>query len=359
MAHHSELDHKARGERTGIIAPYRAQVEATLESLRDQEAASAEATEVGTVHRFQGREFPIVVFDLVEDSTGTRWMAEASPRGDKFSREGLRLFTVAITRAQTRLYIISSCHRIYAAPQCTPKAHLAGMLQTRRARSVSASALITPSSVAGLDLLARGPFSSELAEVLAQHVRVVDTHDERSFFEVFAEHLNSARHSIWIWAPWTATRVRPLLPVLADAARRGVKISVFVRDPSDLLQGKHQFQEFLADIRAVVASVVEVNVMHQKIVVIDDKTVLLGSLNLLSQSRTHEVMLAMRGTHFARKLLEHEHTKEFAAPPLCEACGEIRLICAESDQSNGIGDAITRPVQRRRRTGARPKLNRS
>ena len=78
--------HKSRGERTGIVTPYRAQVEATLEALRDQEAASTDATEVGTVHRFQGREFPIVVFDLVEDSAGTRWMAQASSRGGKFGR---------------------------------------------------------------------------------------------------------------------------------------------------------------------------------------------------------------------------------------------------------------------------------
>ena len=81
----------------------------------------------------------------------------------------------------------------------------------------------------------------------------MDIHDERSFYDVFAEHLNSARHSIWIWAPWTATRVRSLLPVLADAASRGVKITVFVRDPKDKLQGKQQFQRFVSDLPAVMA----------------------------------------------------------------------------------------------------------
>jgi RecA/RadA recombinase len=312
--------HKSRGERTGIVTPYKAQVEATLEALRDQEAASTDVTEVGTVHRFQGREFPIVVFDLVEDSAGTRWMAQASSRGGKFGRDGLRLFTVAITRAQARLYIVGSRQRIDAAPQGTPLAHVAGMLRTRRARFVRATTLITPSSLAGPDLPPLGPFSGELAEVLAQHVRVMDIHDERSFYDVFAEHLDSARHSIWIWAPWTATRVRSLLPVLADAASRGVKITVFVRDPKDTLQGKQQLQKFLSDLRAIVASVVEINVMHQKIVVIDEETVLLGSLNTLSQSWTREVMLAMRGSHFARKLLEHEHAKEFAVPPRCAVC---------------------------------------
>ena len=101
----------------------------------------------------------------------------------------MRLFTVAITRAQTRLYIVGSRQRIDAAPQGTPLAHVAGMLRTRHARFVRATTLITPSSVAGPDLPPLGPFSGELAEVLAQHVRVMDIHDERSFYDVFAEHL--------------------------------------------------------------------------------------------------------------------------------------------------------------------------
>ncbi|MGW5656563.1 hypothetical protein [Streptomyces humi] len=41
-------------------------------------------------------------------------------------------------------------------------------------------------------------------------------------------------------------------------------------------------------------TVVSVNVMHQKIVVIDEQTVLLGSLNSLSQSHSREVMLTIK-----------------------------------------------------------------
>jgi hypothetical protein len=48
--------------------------------------------------------------------------------------------------------------------------------------------------------------------------------------------------------------------------------------------------------------------------------VLLGSLNTLSQSRTREVMLAMRGAHFARRLVKHEHAEAFATPPRCGTC---------------------------------------
>ncbi|MGQ4443058.1 hypothetical protein ACN6LI_000491, partial [Streptomyces violaceoruber] len=36
---------------------------------------------------------------------------------------------------------------------------------------------------------------------------------------------------------------------------------------------------------------------------------------------TREVMVTIRGGHFARKLLEHEHAELFARPPKCGRCG--------------------------------------
>ncbi|RBQ20614.1 hypothetical protein DP939_05850 [Spongiactinospora rosea] len=100
---------------------------------------------------------------------------------------------------------------------------------------------------------------------------------------------------------------------------RGVRITVFLRDPSDRLQDRHL--DLINQVRTVAHTVVSVNHMHQKIVVIDERTVMLGSLNALSQSRTREIMLTMRGAHFARRILEHEHAAEFSSPPACGRCG--------------------------------------
>lgn len=327
--------HQRRGEQTGIITPYRAQADATLEALRDHEATTGSITEVGTAHRFQGREFPVVVFDLVEDDDRRRWMAKASRTGINYERNGVRLFTVAVTRAETRLYIIGSQKKLNAAPRGTPLGYVAAMLRAGQADAVRAVQLITPTAVAGADLPDLSPFGNELAETLAEHVQVANVHDERSFYEVFSEHLNQARRSIWIWAPWTTKRVRSLLSVLTDAAGRGVRITLFVRDPSDQLQGKPENQQYLADLRPVLDTVVEINVMHQKIVVIDEKIVLLGSLNVLSQSRTREVMLVMHGAYFARKLLEDERAADFATPPRCAACRGTKIDLRRSTKAGG------------------------
>jgi phosphatidylserine/phosphatidylglycerophosphate/cardiolipin synthase-like enzyme len=259
----------------------------------------------------------------------------------RYKRNGVRLFTVAVTRAQTRLYLIGSRKKINTSPRGTPLAQVAAMLRAGQASAIRATELITPTAMAGAEL---SPFGSELAETLAEHVQVAYIHDERSFYEAFSEHLNQARRSIWIWAPWTTPRrVGALLPVLTEAAARRVRMTLFVRDPSDSLQGKPDQQQTLAVLRPLLTSVVEINVMHQKIVIIDEKTVLLGSLNVLSQSRTREVMLVMHGAYYARRLLEDERAEDFAAPPRCGACRGTKIDLRRSGKT---GDWIWRCYDR-------------
>lgn len=260
----------------------------------------------------------MVVFDTVEDDYGDGlWMAHASraPTASAWSRAGVRLFNVAVTRTQNRLYIVGSRTRIVAAGEDTVLGALAELIRTRLVRTVPATRLIAPNAPADPGL---GQFGSRLAEVLARHVEVTDVDDEITFYETFAARIAQARTSLWIWSPWTANRLVTLLPVLEDAVRRGVRVTIFVRDPFD--QGQKRQTQLVERLRAVVPNVVRVYVMHQKIVVIDERIVLLGSLNSLSQSNSREVMLTISGAHFARKILAHEHAQDFAAPPKCGAC---------------------------------------
>ncbi|MFJ7291405.1 AAA domain-containing protein [Streptomyces collinus] len=313
--------HRARGEDTGIVTPYGVQADATLEALRDVESGGGPLAEVGTAHRFQGREFPVVVFDTVEGADGRDlWMslAHREPGASDWARNGVRLFNVAATRVQTRLYVIGSWERIRSAKSGTAFTHLAALVGTPGVRRLRAGHLITPPHE---DAPNRGVFGAALADVLARHVEITGIDDETTFFSTFEEEIRKARASVWLWAPWVTNRVRGILPLLREAAGRGVRLSVFIRDDTDHLQARPGNQRLIEDLRAVVHTVVPVNVMHQKIAVIDERTVMIGSLNTLSQSWTREVMVTIRGGHFARKLLEHEHAELFTRPPKCARCG--------------------------------------
>ncbi|MCM2387176.1 AAA domain-containing protein, partial [Streptomyces albipurpureus] len=313
--------HRELGDDAGIVTPYGAQEAATLEALRDIESGGGPLAEVGTAHRFQGREFPVVVFDTVEGADGRElWMALArhGPGANGWERDGLRLFNVAVTRARTRLYVIGSWERISTAGTGTAFAQLAAMAGTTGVRRLRANQLITPPHGSDREL---GVFGAALADVLARHVEVTDIDDERSFYSTFEDEIREAHTSLWLWAPWVANRVRSLLPLLRDAVGRGVRVTVFLRDDTDQLQRRLANQGLIADLAAIAHTVVPVNVMHQKIVVVDERTVMIGSLNTLSQSWTREVMLTMRGGHFARRMLENQNARLFADPPKCGRCG--------------------------------------
>ncbi|MFE2304844.1 AAA domain-containing protein [Streptomyces sp. NPDC059411] len=316
--------HGGDGETTGVVTPYGDQAEATLEALRDVERDGSPSAEVGTAHRFQGREFPIVVFDTVEGEHGRPlWLAKASraPEAHDWMRNGVRLFNVAMTRVQTRVYVIASGTRIREVARKAPDSpfgQLDALVGTPGVRVLPAKSLITPPELN----VSRGEFGDRLAEVLSRHVEVSDVDDETTFYASFVAAIRSAKTSLWLWTPWVARRVRMILPELRAAVDRGVRVTVFVRDPSDQLQKKPANASLVEDLRAVVHTVVPMHVMHQKIVVVDEKTVMLGSLNALSQSWTREVMVTMRGAYFARKILTHEHAEIFARPPKCPKCGQ-------------------------------------
>ncbi|MEV0168977.1 AAA domain-containing protein [Nonomuraea fuscirosea] len=313
--------HAENGEDTGIVTPYRDQAEATLEALRDVEGEGSPLADVGTAHRFQGREFPVVIFDTVEGQFGNPlWMAQASraPDATHWQRTGLRLCNVAVTRVRARLYIIASGERVSAVRPGTALSHLHSLLKDRQVRRVRGTALITPPTTTAAEPYL-GVFGHQLKEVLARHVEVSDLHDELDFYTAFDAAIRDAKHSLWLWTPWVAKRVLKILPNLTKAAERGVRINVFLRDPSDRIQSEHL--DLIGQLRAIAHTVVSVNYMHQKIAIIDERTVMLGSQNILSQSRTREVMVTMHGAHFARKLLEHEHAADFVSPPPCGRCG--------------------------------------
>jgi hypothetical protein len=298
-----------------------------------------------------------VVFDTVETQFGAPgWIAQATlAGGSSWKRDGVRLFNVAATRVKHRLYVIASRERVLAAPAGTAFSHLGAMLRARRVRAVLARTLITPST---WDPVVLGPETTALAEVLAKHIEVTDIHDEKTFYAQLTRLIDDARHSIWLWSPWVANRVNQLLPRIQAAIDRDVRIMVFTRDPSDQVQGTENSVKAVKALRGIGASVVEVNIAHQKVVVIDDHTVMMGSLNALSQHRTREVMITARGAHFARRLLADLHAEEFAAVPRCGACGGDQVDLrrgakgfywrcyskACSDVGKGSSRAWTQPV---------------
>jgi len=195
------------------------------------------------------------------------------------------------------------------------------MLENGQARLIPATELLTP--IGAQPAVEPDPLVQELAQVLAEYVRVVAIHDEHSFYESLRKDLAGATSSVWIWAPWTTNRLGEVLPLLQDAVQRGVDMTVFVRGDHDQTMRHPTARAWLRRLTETVPRVVRVHDMHQKIVIIDERVVFQGSLNPLSHHRTRDVMVVQQGQYFARKLLSHEHAHQFADPPtVCGQCAQ-------------------------------------
>ncbi|HEY3865341.1 MAG TPA: AAA domain-containing protein [Solirubrobacteraceae bacterium] len=86
---------------TGLVCPYRAHASrAARLSGRDGLGVAC-----GTAHSFQGREFDIVIVDLMQDDQ-PRWVAVADLHGTERQIAAAKLLNVALTRTQRHLYLI-------------------------------------------------------------------------------------------------------------------------------------------------------------------------------------------------------------------------------------------------------------
>lgn len=325
--------HRGQGESVGVITPYRAQREATRDYLDDLDGAHrSSAVEVGTAHSFQGREFDIVVMDLVEDGLRPGWaMRGRLDSEDPFARDGARLLNVGVSRARRRVYIIAGWRSLSQAGPGT-------VLAALRALAVDTENPVV-TGLRAAQYLGIGPdghperkgsLHEEIWEAFQGHVKWEAMYDEHSYFPAALQAIAEARHSIWLWSPWYGKRQEMLLPYLRDATTRGVRTTVFVVDDRDTLvrnrlndqdpQKATAFAALLPELRASVRQVVQVKDMHQKIMVVDEQTVFLGSLNTLSHRTRREIMVRHTSARYARSLLEHEHAEVFSRPPQCPAC---------------------------------------
>ncbi|HUZ78646.1 MAG TPA: AAA domain-containing protein [Chloroflexota bacterium] len=118
----AELALNAAGQArsVGIIAPYAAQ--ATLIWRLVRERGLDGAVDVGTVHRFQGLERDVIVFDTVEAPPLHPAPFVAGGPGS----EAMRLINVALTRARSQLVVLAAVDHLRATLQ--PRATLRRLL---------------------------------------------------------------------------------------------------------------------------------------------------------------------------------------------------------------------------------------
>jgi phosphatidylserine/phosphatidylglycerophosphate/cardiolipin synthase-like enzyme len=118
-------------------------------------------------------------------------------------------------------------------------------------------------------------------------------YDESTFYPQFVEDLLHASREVVIESPFiTIERMKKLFPVFEKLVRRNIDVYVFTRDP------KEHSETYEVQSEAEIQRFEELGVQvllctgnhHRKLAIIDRKILWEGSLNILSQIKSREIM---------------------------------------------------------------------
>ncbi len=296
-------EHHAPFADVGIITPYRLQ-KAEIEAAMAVSARRS-SVEVGTSHAFQGREFPVVIFDMVEDGEGKSWPAAGRRQGDRYQFNGMRLSNVAFTRNTGTLYIVGSASAVRTA---RPGSVLAGVKELVQSGDVSVLPLrsLAPGEQDGI--VGAGEAAGQRLELTLSSGMTLLT--ESTFEAHFFDKLAAATSTVRIFSPFLGSRLDRVLPRLVEARDRGVEVTVICKPGGEKRnrfdQRTHPSNErWLKRLEAAGIRWVGWPGMHQKVIVIDDRWIYGGSLNALSYTpATAELMWVQENALFAKRNLE-------------------------------------------------------
>lgn len=131
--------------------------------------------------------------------------------------------------------------------------------------------------------------------------------DESTFYSEFGKDLLHARREVVIESPFiTINRVNKLIPVFNGLIKQGVKVFVITRQPNlhdyPMSQQSEEVIRYFEEIGVQV--LMTRNNHHRKLAIIDRNILWEGSLNILSQCNSREIMRRTEGDNHAQIMFD-------------------------------------------------------
>jgi phosphatidylserine/phosphatidylglycerophosphate/cardiolipin synthase-like enzyme len=131
--------------------------------------------------------------------------------------------------------------------------------------------------------------------------------DEKSFYQAFIGDLDKCEKEVVIESPFiTSGRMKGFRSHFKKLLEREVKIYVFTRDPNEHEPSmKAQSEVEIANFERIgVQTFICKGNHHRKLAILDRKILWEGSLNILSQTNSREIMRRIEGEELAREMFE-------------------------------------------------------
>lgn len=131
--------------------------------------------------------------------------------------------------------------------------------------------------------------------------------DEKSFYSSFLSDLEDCEQEVIIESPFISkSRMDKLLPFFRRLVKRDVTVYVITKDPSILDEPLASYsREIIREFEILGVHVLATaNHQHRKLAILDRQVLWEGSLNILSQSNSREIMRRIQGESNAQEMFE-------------------------------------------------------
>lgn len=131
--------------------------------------------------------------------------------------------------------------------------------------------------------------------------------DEKSFYTAFFKDLLMCKEEVIIESPFiTIERAKLLLPIFKKLLDRKVKIYVMTRNPNEHeVDMVYQAETIISHFEAIGVQVLLcTGNHHRKLAILDKRILWEGSLNILSQTYSREIMRRIDGSQWATQMFE-------------------------------------------------------
>ncbi len=139
-------------------------------------------------------------------------------------------------------------------------------------------------------------------------------YSEETFYEAFIEDLNASLHEVVIESPFiTNRRLSQLLPIFKKLKDRRVRVIINTRDPNEenCAFRRDEVHKAVASLQYYGIQVVYIEGHHRKLAIIDRQILYEGSLNILSQNHSCEVMRRIVSTELAWQMAKFVAVDKF------------------------------------------------
>ena len=138
--------------------------------------------------------------------------------------------------------------------------------------------------------------------------------DETTFYDKFIKDLNTCTKEIIIESPYiTSKRAEMLIPIFDDLLAKGAKIYVMTRDPKEHNENMECQSEDAISLfeRMGVQVLLCIGNHHRKLAILDREVLWEGSLNILSQGHSREIMRRIESKTLALEMFEFLRFEKF------------------------------------------------